>query len=282
MCERGSIRGTTIQSFAPWLPIQQPAKLNVNLKLYDGHMNAYKLNEMVRFIGIFECVEEQQDAEAAPEQKGDVPMDGAAAPSQNGRRYELHVITAERLTLVDFIGESKLNEVCSFDLRWWQQKCSEELEDSGVKEHRDFIARVAQKLHAIFKLLLSGDDVAASYLLFYLTSHCYHRLPDLPPLGNLPLNLSGVTSETTNVLMNFLSQIVPSMLPIKLNVQALLDLKMVPRKNYETNELEDSLLQLPNGVKTHVVCDETQVTSGKIEGDQGLQNLRAFTELIET
>ena len=42
--------------------------------------------------------------------------------------------------------------------------------------------------------------------------------------------------------MNLLSQIVPSMLPIKLNVQALLDLKMVPRKNYDTNELEESLL----------------------------------------
>ena len=57
---------------------------------------------------------------------------------------------------------------------------------------------------------------------------------------------------------------------------------MVPKKNYDTNELEEALLQLPNGVKTHIVCDETEITSGKIDTDEGRKNLRAFAELIET
>ena len=43
--------------------------------------------------------------------------------------------------------------------------------------------------------------------------------------------------------------------------------------------MEASLLQMLEG--TNVICDETHIKEGKIEGENGRNNLRALAELIE-
>ena len=55
-------------------------------------------------------------------------------------------------------------------------------------------------------------------------------------------------------------------------------MRLTPRKNYETNQLEGGLLQTGQG--THIVCDETHMNEGKIE-NHGVQNIKAMAELIE-
>jgi len=63
-----------------------------------------------------------------------------------------------------------------------------------------------------------------------------------------------------------------------ISTQSLSDMRLTPKKNYETNQLEAGLLQTSNG--THIVCNETQLNQGKIE-NHGVQNIKAMAELIE-
>lgn len=58
-------------------------------------------------------------------------------------------------------------------------------------------------------------------------------------------------------------------------------MRLTPKKNYETNALIPSVLQLPADMKTHVVFDELDLQSGQISGEEGIKNVRAIAELIE-
>ena len=58
-------------------------------------------------------------------------------------------------------------------------------------------------------------------------------------------------------------------------------MKLTPKKDYETNQLIHSKLQIPTDMKTHVVFDELELQSGAINGEDGLRNVKAIAELIE-
>jgi hypothetical protein len=55
-------------------------------------------------------------------------------------------------------------------------------------------------------------------------------------------------------------------------------MRLCPKKNYDTNQLEPGLFQMLDG--TNVICDETGILPGKIGGN-GVYNIRALAELIE-
>lgn len=124
-------------------------------------------------------------------------------------RLELHVVVAKPLIPTD-LYQSKVNEI-GFDPLWWRQL----LDQSDLAPQRDMLAQGAEKLTAVLKLILHGDELAAKFVCYALTAHCYNRPADLNPLGNFPVNVSNVTPAARDTLMNFLSQILPSFLPIK-------------------------------------------------------------------
>jgi len=123
--------------------------------------------------------------------------------------------------------------------------------------------------------------VAAKYACYALTAHCHYRPADLNPLGNFPVNISNVTPAARDALMNFLSLILPTFLPIKVTTKNLSEMKLMPKKDLDKNELIHSKLQLPLDMKTHVVFDELDLQSGQINGEDGIRNVKAIAELIE-
>lgn len=63
---------------------------------------------------------------------------------------------------------------------------------AGLKQE---LSKAGQKLIAIFKLILKGDENAANYLLFNLLSKVHQRTPEGQAFGHLNINLRGVSSE---------------------------------------------------------------------------------------
>ena len=62
---------------------------------------------------------------------------------------------------------------------------------SLLDTEREHFQSTRDKLLAIFKLILNGDQLAADYLLLCLLSKVHSR-KDCLLLGNLPINLSNV------------------------------------------------------------------------------------------
>lgn len=105
-------------------------------------------------------------------------------------------------------------------------------------EHREFLNKTGQKLEAVLRLVLNDDKLAAQAVHQYLIQHIYNRRPDLPPLGNFPLNISGVSKDTAKLLIQVLVNILPSAFPFKMTVDNLMNATFQPKKNHETGELE--------------------------------------------
>lgn len=55
-------------------------------------------------------------------------------------------------------------------------------------------------------------------------------------------------------------------------------MRFVPKKNYDTNQMEPGVLQILEG--TNIICDETNMQPGKIDKN-GIENIKAMAELIE-
>lgn len=118
------------------------------------------------------------------------------------------MVVAKPLSSIELI-QPKANAI-GFDPLWWRQL----LDQADLTSQREALARGAEKLTAILKLILHGDELAARYACYALTAHCYNRPADLNPLGNFPINISNVTAGARDALMNFLSQVLPCFLPI--------------------------------------------------------------------
>jgi Mini-chromosome maintenance replisome factor len=65
---------------------------------------------------------------------------------------------------------------------------------------------------------------------------------------------------------------------LPLSIDTLESKRFSPRKNYDTNQLENGLLQLNEG--TFIVCDETVMKGGTIK-ETGVANIKALATLIE-
>ena len=59
---------------------------------------------------------------------------------------------------------------------------------------RQDLFKTYQKLLAVLKLLLKGDEIASEFLLLNLISKVHTRLPEGIPLGHLNINLYGLSN----------------------------------------------------------------------------------------
>ena len=60
--QRGTVLGASVPHLSPWLGHNERPKQCL-VKLYDGHVRAFKLNELVTFIGHLEFTLPAQDEE---------------------------------------------------------------------------------------------------------------------------------------------------------------------------------------------------------------------------
>lgn len=124
---------------------------------------------------------------------------------QKGARLELNAVVTQKLDFKTLFDEK--------------------LKSLGIVLHdqvdRDQLLKGSQKLEAVLKLILYGDANAAKYTMLSILSYNSKRVADMPPIGNIPVNLSNLEQETANVLMNFLSEIMPGLLPLKITVKSL-------------------------------------------------------------
>jgi len=123
-----------------------------------------------------------------------------------------------------------------------------------------------------------GDDaLAAEYLLCHLVS-AVHSRRDLRPIGKMSLNLSGCSSSIAPSLHRLFTTILPAVDLLPLTLDVLNGKPFVPVKNYDTNRLMSSRLQL--GVGTEVVIDETALSPGQLN-EKGVRNLTILGTLIQ-
>ena len=247
LSERGNLKAVAVPNLAPWL--EMTSRREVHMKTYGDDIGAFKLNQVLRVVGVVEF------AEAVTGEGSGLEAELLGQVAQPAR-LELHVVLARPLSTIELL-QTRANQI-GFDPMWWRQ-----LADQGDSPtHRDTLARGGEKLTAVLKLILHGDDLAARYAAYALTAHGYNKPADLNPLGNFPVNLSNLTTASRDALMNFLSELLPVFMPIKVTTKNLTEMRLVLRKDYETNSLVASRFQLPAETKTHIVFDELELESG--------------------
>ena len=127
-------------------------------------------------------------------------------------------------------------------------------------------------------MFLANDAHAASYLLLSLLSRTFRRETGLL-LGDLNINLSGVNPEQAALICDFVQAIYPLVCRFDADVESLSSTRFTPRKNYDTNQMEEGLMgTLLNG--TVFLFDETKMKPGKLI-NHGVDNIKALATLIE-
>ena len=76
---------------------------------------------------------------------------------------------------------------------------------SGDNDH---IREIKEKIKAVFKIVLGGDDLAAEYLLLNLISRVHTRETDII-LGNIATNLTGLDTVDATAITKFIKAITP-------------------------------------------------------------------------
>lgn len=97
-------------------------------------------------------------------------------------------------------------------------------------------------------------------------------------LGNVPLNLSNISSEQGSALIKFFEAVCPLLSTFKSSTKAISEGRFAPFKNYDSGVLEEGHLLLPDN--TMFILDETEMDAGKVDG-HGVHNIKALATLIE-
>lgn len=103
------------------------------------------------------------------------------------------------------------------------------------------LKNASQKLLAIFKLILKGDEMASNFMLYNFLSKVYQRTPEGTAMGHLNLNISGLDAKQAHQVSALMKHILPLQLSIKLSIQSISEMKFVPKKNYDTDQMEPGL-----------------------------------------
>ncbi|KAK7868306.1 hypothetical protein R5R35_013891 [Gryllus longicercus] len=210
------------------------------LKLYDVDTSSFVVNDVIEvagFLSLPEIIDEIEDQELTV---------------HNAKLPRLHVVACKKLQHSSLLPLLSLNPVADF-----------------TTSRND--------LHFIFSQLLLGDKLAADYLVCHLLSSIYSRT-DMMALGQLPLNIINIPKY--NLIKNIYSaieQLVMKSLFLPLTLENLNRRRFNPKKNYETEQLSEGLLQL--SPHTHLVLDETQMQPGKLEAP-GVVNMTALRKLV--
>uniref|UniRef100_A0A7S3GLC7 Mini-chromosome maintenance complex-binding protein n=1 Tax=Palpitomonas bilix TaxID=652834 RepID=A0A7S3GLC7_9EUKA len=126
---------------------------------------------------------------------------------------------------------------------------------------------------------ITGDSLAAEYLLMCLISRVTERLASLT-LGKLALNFSGLHRNFNHAgFISLLSHFVPNMKVINLSVKYLNESAFVPKKDYDIQRLLHGELQLPAG--TVIVVNELTMDEGVLQ-ESGIRNLGHLKKLMQS
>lgn len=122
---------------------------------------------------------------------------GPLVPNED-KLPKLHVIITRSQNLVQ---HPKVLDHLNIDLSKLKLQLDEELENindleeaSILKDFRQELFKTWQKLKAVFKLILKGDEVASEFLLLNLISKVHNRTPEGFILGHLNINLYGLSN----------------------------------------------------------------------------------------
>jgi len=143
-----------------------------------------------------------------------------------------------------------------------------------------------EKLKAYLTSFFKGDSLVADYMILNLISHIHGRKEPLA-LGNFPLNISNIptkeilTPTPINKFTYHFHRLIQSLMKnckvLQLSIPFFEKQNIIPRKDYETNEIEDNTLQLPD--HTCLILDETKITPGPLN-EKGFKNLSAIKEIV--
>jgi len=156
----------------------------------------------------------------------------------------------------------------------------------GAKEREVLIAKelaelkdATAELTTLFTTLLLGDQLAAEYLLCHLISSVHSRR-DLRPIGKMTLNLANCPAgmPVGKRLAQVMEWLCPSVDRLPMSLSVLNGPPFVPVKDYESNRVISSRLQLAKG--TEVVLDETVLVPGRVD-EKGIRNLTILGNLIQ-
>lgn len=240
------------------------------IKMYDcasAKIDSLKLNEAVDFVGIFTRSPEltlfpgDVDEEMAEE------MEAAHPPSSQVPR--IHCLWWRRSAIeispsLISVPQERLNAIAS--------------------EVREASTHLRQQALSVLTGAL-GDEVAAEYVLLSLISRVHRRTESLS-LGNLSVNLIGCDRDdgdakycgTALRLRRVLSALMPRHSLLGVSLRTLNTQRLVPFKDYATNMVVSTPLQLTDG--TVCVLDETRMDAGKLNAT-GTANVHALKDIVE-
>jgi len=142
-----------------------------------------------------------------------------------------------------------------------------------------------ERIVGFLKQCLRGDALAAEYVLMQLVSRAVHRSQgggatagQETQLPTPSLNITGVADSFSAALGEALSQLVPSVVHLPLEIEALNRKPWYPVKvNERVNG--SAVLQLPAGAV--LVLDETAMRTGELT-ETGLKNLGAIQTMMQS
>lgn len=140
------------------------------------------------------------------------------------------------------------------------------------------LADVRGELVSLLTQLMSGDSLAAEYLLLHLISSVY-SWTGIMPVGKFTLNVSGCPSSDSfpremHMLVEYL---VPKCHFLSMTLNNMNSLNFVPKKDYTANRLKSSILQLSQS--TNLIVDETALQAGQLNAN-GVKNVTALGNVI--
>ena len=141
---------------------------------------------------------------------------------------------------------------------------------------KTFLLKIREKLFDQLLFCVTGDKLAAEYLLFNLISRNYARF-DVTQLGKFSLNLIHVASNTSQLISFLLPQLLERFLFLPLSLSHLNEKPFLPKKDYSSEQLITGCLQLVDS--TFILIDETKMENGRLTA-AGVAALAALTELI--
>ena len=137
-----------------------------------------------------------------------------------------------------------------------------EINETSINKVSQELKDIKERLKAVVKIALGGDDVAAEYFIMNVISRVHTRKNELV-LGNLCTNISNIYPLEAKALSELISNISLMTSYIPLTIDSLEEMKLFPKKNYDTNSMEGSLLQMIDN--TFVIIDETMLKEGQIK-----------------
>ena len=155
----------------------------------------------------------------------------------------------------------------------YQPESNQEL----ISDKSEEIESAFDKLVAILALILNKDKMAAQYLALSLVSRVYNRSTGLL-IGDLNINLSGVSREQASLLKELIGAIHPLACMFDCTLGSLSRTRFTPTKNCNANLMLDSLFgSLVSG--SLLLVDATLLEAGKATR-HGVNNINALQGLI--